>query len=738
MKTFTLSVTSHAISARMVLTLLAVILLGGVAQAQGQWATTGNDINSTNTGKVGIGPQTPSAKLDVQIANAIGDGIKVTDAGAAGKYLYMGDGSGNSGVFAPYIAGVSGTSWGLVLEGGVPTDSASIPAVSVRGNIGGSVLANSPIFTVATTSGSELFRVGATGNVGIGTASFGSWASAYKLVNIGTTDFSIAAGSSSASYGNHLTEGAYYDGANWRYTLGSSPSSNIYFSNGTIGMRVAPGGSAGSPLTWTNGLLISNNGNVGVGTMGPVEKLQVDSSAANTHVAIRVSNSAAVINSYFLVNNNSAVWGSTWTGAGMGTGSAHPLIFATNASERMRIDSSGNVGIGTTTPTAKLEVQGGTINASGGLCIAGDCKTAWSQVGGGSSQWTPSSSNIYYNSGNVGIGTATPSVRLESQMNSVYPAFNVQEANTTNRRATIGFGTNANWNTGWVMGQSLGYDATKDFYLFDVTAGATRLFINTSGNVGLGTSSPSGQLEVKSGTSAHNSLYLNTTTAGFADSLIFQEAGTIKASIQHNPASLAGGLLFNTNGGSSPANTRMVIDSSGRVGIGNPNPTKTLDVSGDTKVSGALDVTGTITGGTINAKYQDVAEWVPATHNIPAGTVVVLNPTQSNQVMAAAKAYDTRVAGVVSARPGLTLGEAGADKVLVATTGRVRVKVDATRASISVGDLLVTSDQEGLGMKSVPVKIGEVEFHRPGTLIGKALEPLEKGKGEILVLLSLQ
>ncbi len=41
-------------------------------------------------------------------------------------------------------------------------------------------------------------------------------------------------------------------------------------------------------------------------------------------------------------------------------------------------------------------------------------------------------------------------------------------------------------------------------------------------------------------------------------------------------------------------------------------------------------------------------------------------------------------------------------------------------------------------MKSEPINIGGVQLHRPGTLIGKALEPLEKGSGRILVLLSLQ
>ncbi len=121
-----------------------------------------------------------------------------------------------------------------------------------------------------------------------------------------------------------------------------------------------------------------------------------------------------------------------------------------------------------------------------------------------------------------------------------------------------------------------------------------------------------------------------------------------------------------------------------------------------------------------------------------AGTVVALDPEKSNQVLASAEAYDTRVAGVVSAQPGITLGERGEGKVLVATTGRVKVKVDATRAPIRIGDLLVTSEVAGAAMKSMPVEIGGAKFHRPGTLIGKALEPLEKGTGEILVLLSLQ
>lgn len=86
----------------------------------------------------------------------------------------------------------------------------------------------------------------------------------------------------------------------------------------------------------------------------------------------------------------------------------------------------------------------------------------------------------------------------------------------------------------------------------------------------------------------------------------------------------------------------------------------------------------------------------------------------------------------------MILGEDGEGKLKVATTGRVRVRVDATLSPIKIGDLLVTSNEEGVAMKSVPINFQGRMIHMPGTIIGKALEPLAKGKGEILVLLSLQ
>jgi hypothetical protein len=159
----------------------------------------------------------------------------------------------------------------------------------------------------------------------------------------------------------------------------------------------------------------------------------------------------------------------------------------------------------------------------------------------------------------------------------------------------------------------------------------------------------------------------------------------------------------------------------------------TLTEGGDFTVNGNILATGNIA-----AKYQDVAEWVPAATKMAAGTVVVLDPERPNEVMPSSQAYDTAVAGVVSAQPGLILGEAGEAKAKIATTGRVKVKVDATEAPVKIGDLLVTSERPGYAMKSQPLNINGRNFHQPGTVVGKALEPLDKGTGEILVLLSLQ
>lgn len=169
------------------------------------------------------------------------------------------------------------------------------------------------------------------------------------------------------------------------------------------------------------------------------------------------------------------------------------------------------------------------------------------------------------------------------------------------------------------------------------------------------------------------------------------------------------------------------VNANGNVGIGTVTPTAKLDVSGSINVA-----------GNINAKYQDVAEWVETSDPLEDGTVVIVDPSHTNRVVASTKAYDSRVAGAVSRQPGMILGEKGDNKAMIAANGRVLIKVDASYGAIKIGDLLVTSPTPGYAMKSKPIKVGGQLIHRPGTILGKALEARPNGKGEILVLLMLQ
>ena len=314
--------------------------------------------------------------------------------------------------------------------------------------------------------------------------------------------------------------------------------------------------------------------------------------------------------------------------------------------------------------------------------------------------------------GNVGIGTSTPNNTLELFSSSVNSAVRVNgkvtgaayffnsQSGLGQDRATVSvnaFYNGSAWSyvnsalPSWALQLRINED---DFQIGRGNAGyppATTLFnINNLGNAGIGTSRQLSKLDV------------------------------------------VGGVAIGSYAASAAAPSNGLIVS-GNVGIGITTPTVPLHVVGDGKFTGNITV-----DGNINAKFQDVAEWVPSSEKLPTGTVVVLDATKSNQVIASTVSYDTRVAGVISEQPGIALGEKGESKVLVATTGRVRVKVEATRGQIHIGDLLVTSDVPGVAMKSEPVNLGGVQFHRPGTLIGKALEPLEKGSGAILVLLSLQ
>lgn len=267
------------------------------------------------------------------------------------------------------------------------------------------------------------------------------------------------------------------------------------------------------------------------------------------------------------------------------------------------------------------------------------------------------------------------------------------------------------------------------------TLNGTKIYYS-GGNVGVGTSNPARTLHVFSPTAYEYPLRLESPVTPAID-FVESSFGTIGYIGGGANGFLVGGgphgLTIRSDGygiylGANASNaTHMAILPNGSVGIGTSYPEQKLHVSGNVKVE-----------GNIAAKYQDVAEWVPADISMEAGTVVIAAPGEVDHVLPSSKPYDTRVVGVVSAAPGIVLGEDGQGKLRIATVGRVKVKVDVGKIPIEVGDLLVTGSGQGVAMKSEPIKISGRTIHQPGTLIGKALEPLKSGTGQILVLLCLQ
>lgn len=239
------------------------------------------------------------------------------------------------------------------------------------------------------------------------------------------------------------------------------------------------------------------------------------------------------------------------------------------------------------------------------------------------------------------------------------------------------------------------------------TAGSECARIDISGNVGIGTSTPTYPVHLATGKGLRI------------------EGGTA-ADDTANYLSFGGYGMFGIDAAGVP-NGRFVIDNLGNVGIGTPAPATILHVAGDVTVTGDILLTGADCAEQFDAEEDD---------SPGPGTVVVLD--EEGAVRQSLDAYDRKVAGVVSGagtyRPGIVLDRqsAGAHRVAVALLGKVYCKVDAQYSPIMIGDLLTTSPTPGHAMKA------QEPARAFGAVLGKALRKHARGKGLIPVLITLQ
>jgi hypothetical protein len=143
--------------------------------------------------------------------------------------------------------------------------------------------------------------------------------------------------------------------------------------------------------------------------------------------------------------------------------------------------------------------------------------------------------------------------------------------------------------------------------------------------------------------------------------------------------------------------------------------------------------------GDIRLRNRDCAEEfdIAKPEEIEPGTVMVVD--NDGKLQRSNKEYDNKVVGVISGtanyKPGILLGKINSQnttRMPLALVGTVSCKVDATYSEIEMGDMLTTSSTPGHAMKAIdPLKCF-------GTVIGKALGALKKGKGFIPVLVALQ
>ncbi|MBV6461083.1 MAG: hypothetical protein HJHJAOHD_01202 [Flavobacteriales bacterium] len=249
---------------------------------------------------------------------------------------------------------------------------------------------------------------------------------------------------------------------------------------GIQGITGAPGTTGAIGVTGPTGI---------TGTTGPAPANSTEATSANVWSILGNANTFPA--SHFL-----------------GTTDGQPILFKTWNAERMRILNTGEIGIGTSIPTAKLELQGvSDINAQVRSIRNGGATAFFGggQVGGYIGTLTNHDFYIRTNSldrmiitavGNVGIGTTNPDTRLHL-LGTSYESLKIQTSSNSGAGVQTVFTTPQNE---WIIGSRNdgAFGASENFAIADGTL--PRMVFDQNGNVGIGTNTPTQRLQVEHNT----------------------------------------------------------------------------------------------------------------------------------------------------------------------------------------------------------------------------------------------